>query len=957
MIFRRHPKRRLPTQTLSIKDFSLGLNTFAPPTELEPGESSVLKNWRIIKGGKIVNRYPIKKYSDTAITGSIVVSETIKIGATEYVLLQGSDYKLYYLSTLTPTLIGSLTSQCELLPYNGVAIIFDGSFVKYMDDVSEIKICYDDSTGSAGCQFDYTSKSDDSTLDLDGTNLRIGQKFTSQAWTTGYTIPPTTVTAILSKTGSPTGDLIAKIRLVSDDSVLATKTMVVVATLTTVATSFSVTFATSDITTELSPSTDYYCSLEHTGTATDYVSVHCVDQTGLAYYYTTLWVADAAKDCLMRVQPGMPPKASFGRVKDQSLWAGGDPDNPGYIWKSNLTHLIWSGYVGIVDENKDSYPCGAIELLYGDLLVYGTENHPYISKLTGSSMSDWALQLTYQKSWSTSKTLVSVVNDLWAGSGDGVNPISGVKEYGDLRTSFASDPVQDKIDNYWNSDTAFASYYPRDGQYWLVMPTYRRVLCCHTKIPVRMQTGIRYPWTEYEFYNYDLTDQGKYKWRKSANGTNEYYVELLAGGDPSISRQPDFITRDGVQKAFGTLGSLGDQEAGYGDNDSLGYSTVYFADAAGSPVLVLTNKIVWSNDLTNSKWQQVRTPTPTLVSGLDATHSATRITDNNVVKDEYIYQSVALTAPLPPMLARIFIEKQTSATANCQVIIEPEIGGATEHNTISINVQAGMIIKDRDDTGTLAYKIIESAYNSDFWEILISTTPGDATNTACKIVIDPAWYDLDTIVGDATNTGFATVGNVELYLNATIADIEGTDPVFTTSSASEAITTSGHEILSIQLPTSMSRYGADFLLGSSDGFLYTLNTSGYKDQTTVQIRPEWKGPIITLPFGYSVFSEMQIIAESKTGTQFDLNFLVDGSQHGIKTTQQVNLPLTDNVTVDDLTMTVDDALFTVSYLGNSLFASINFNANAIMCSIDNMKIIGNPIYFDGILLRYRRLSF
>ena len=214
---------------------------------------------------------------------------------------------------------------------------------------------------------------------------------------------------------------------------------------------------------------------------------------------------------------------------------------------------------------------------------------------------------------------------------------------------------------------------------------------------------------------------------------------------------------------------------------SFAYTGIGFRPAFIGNSSVWKNEVLYSNDLTNSTWLQSGTLTPTLVSGLDATHSATKITDDNAVNDEYIHQEVVLTAPLSPMVVRIFIKKQTSATANCQLYFSFQSGGLTEVNSISVNAQAGTIIKDGDDTGTLAHKIIESVYDADSWEILISATPGDAANTTYSVVIDPAWYNLDTIVGDATNTGSVTVGNVELYQNVTIAYIEGTDPVFTTS--------------------------------------------------------------------------------------------------------------------------------------------------------------------------------
>lgn len=65
-----------------------------------------------------------------------------------------------------------------------------------------------------------------------------------------------------------------------------------------------------------------------------------------------------------------------------------------------------------------------------------------------------------------------------------------------------------------------------------------------------------------------------YRWILSSSGTSEYYCELVAGGDPSLN-DPDGIELNTVAATEGTLGSLSASEWGYGDNDTLGFSTVY----------------------------------------------------------------------------------------------------------------------------------------------------------------------------------------------------------------------------------------------------------------------------------------------------------------------------------------------------------------------------------------------
>ena len=134
---------------------------------------------------------------------------------------------------------------------------------------------------------------------------------------------------------------------------------------------------------------------------------------------------------------------------------------------------------------------------------------------------------------------------------------------------------------------------------------------------------------------------------------------------------------------------------------------------------------------------------------------------------------------LPTMVCRIFISKQ-AVTANARVMFS--FGNSTSESIgVSVNFQAGTTILNWDDTGTVQYKIIESAYNSDYWELLISATTTDSLNNTVTAALYPARYDLDTTTVNKANTGSLTVGNVELYQNVTIAYIEGTDPVFTTS--------------------------------------------------------------------------------------------------------------------------------------------------------------------------------
>ena len=78
----------------------------------------------------------------------------------------------------------------------------------------------------------------------------------------------------------------------------------------------------------------------------------------------------------------------------------------------------------------------------------------------------------------------------------------------------------------------------------------------------------------------DVTNNGTnlrsatYAWTVSGSGTAEYYVRLAAGTNPSLAL-PRLLWINNESAAAGTLGSLAAGQWAYGDNDSLGYSTVY----------------------------------------------------------------------------------------------------------------------------------------------------------------------------------------------------------------------------------------------------------------------------------------------------------------------------------------------------------------------------------------------
>ena len=73
------------------------------------------------------------------------------------------------------------------------------------------------------------------------------------------------------------------------------------------------------------------------------------------------------------------------------------------------------------------------------------------------------------------------------------------------------------------------------------------------------------------------------KWTLAATGTNEYYAELAAGGDPGLAL-PNALWVDGHCAVAGTVGALSNHQWAWGPASAGGsFNTVYFRDDSGDP--------------------------------------------------------------------------------------------------------------------------------------------------------------------------------------------------------------------------------------------------------------------------------------------------------------------------------------------------------------------------------------
>ncbi len=571
------PRRQ--AQVFSFPGFPYGINKSAGAKQLEVGELVEGLNFKYTDDGRLVTRPGLRKVtiggteSGSAIkcisNGLINVSGVkfdehyfdevdLYFGGSasatkfqHYVMVSDANNKIYYLASHNLVYAGTAGGQATLAPFGGYVMVFDGTYLKYWNG-NNLKICYDD--GDDGYQVDYTAEATDSTVDIfndAGGYTKAGSVFTTQDWTAGYTIPLTTVEVMMSKTGSPTGSMYCKLYATAagapTGSPLTTSSAMDVASSFTGAMAEKITFPFDiDNTYGMSPNTAYFISIEYAGgDASNHIHLHgnTVASTGREYYYDSTWKNTATRNPRIAVKPSRPPKASFGCSWQNRLWFV-DPDNPGWVRFTNANTIFdfsttnGGGYIGTVDDSSASFPVGALYPFYGNMFVFGRRESPYLVKFTGTSPDDFAQQTMLQEIKGSYLAVTSTINDIWFANESNVYNITGVQEYGDIRSNEPGNPISSIVMQYFDED-AFSGFNPIDGQYWLKLAGYSRVLVGHTRRGVKVGDVVRYPWTEYLFNGITPTAFGF--------SVNTFYVGATDGHLYSLNTE---YADDGVQPIY-----------------------------------------------------------------------------------------------------------------------------------------------------------------------------------------------------------------------------------------------------------------------------------------------------------------------------------------------------------------------------------------------------------------------
>lgn len=159
-----------------------------------------------------------------------------------------------------------------------------------------------------------------------------------------------------------------------------------------------------------------------------------------------------------------------------------------------------------------------------------------------------------------------------------------------------------------------------------------------------------------------------YAWTVSGSGTNEYYVRTAANANPGFQASPPtsngvFINGSAATKA--SLGSLAAGNWGYGDNDTLGYSTVYVRLSDGTDPDTKTDNYVYFQQMPQAT-ENVRfaADSGSINSATGIDQSATTINDFIVERN---YAGTIGSATLGPLLITASGRFEFNGSSECWI--------------------------------------------------------------------------------------------------------------------------------------------------------------------------------------------------------------------------------------------------------------------------------------------------
>jgi hypothetical protein len=189
----------------------------------------------------------------------------------------------------------------------------------------------------------------------------------------------------------------------------------------------------------------------------------------------------------------------------------------------------------------------------------------------------------------------------------------------------------------------------------------------------------------------------------------------------------------------------------------------------------MTNLCLYSNDFTNAAWDGDAAAALDQAGLTGATNTASLVSDTSGVLPRLIRQVTGTVSDTNPLLARLYVKKDSDTSRFPHFIFETGVGGIANKAFVSLNTQTGAT--SLSGSASSAVDVKDAGL---WWEVLIQVT--NNSRSGARITLYPAYSAMLGGVADATLQGSIIVGGAEVYQNAAIAEVAGSSPIITKGS-------------------------------------------------------------------------------------------------------------------------------------------------------------------------------
>lgn len=452
--------------TWAWDDFSGGYSPDNNTLPLSKYSNTLLdsQNFKYIRSGdkiKLITREGLVLMSSGFVAGGEIYDIFYYIDASGNAYeCVSADSDLKYRSSSSFVKIGDLAStRARMCRLDDKLIIADGGTLKYWDGTT-----YGEFSDNYCSAIDYLDLALESGLNLKSTGAtRAAYHGTISA---NYTIK--SIKAVIYKTGSPTGNAVAKIYASDGTTVAGTSGNLDVSTIIAGVPggTYTFTFATS---VSLTSGSAYYFSIEYSGgDDSNYITLGLKMDTftGLEYYQSAAWNAQSDLIPIMAVY-NTAPVATFAISKKNRVYCN-NTSYPNRLYYSNTNDpndwstVNGSGFI-IFDGH---YQLNGVYPFYDDIYVF-VDYPKAVYRITGDSPDEYVVKLMWRDITAENQDVIQDVgSDLFFKDAQGVISLRTMEKYGDIEKANIS---KDSVQRTWLYDTAtwFTGKNISDNHYYI----------------------------------------------------------------------------------------------------------------------------------------------------------------------------------------------------------------------------------------------------------------------------------------------------------------------------------------------------------------------------------------------------------------------------------------------------------------------------------------------------------